>query len=66
MTAHPYRCKRCEHGEGSTGGHWCYVNPPANGGNRQWISKIYYDNFIALLGCASFKPVKIPMGDEAK
>jgi hypothetical protein len=54
-TSHPYRCKLCEHG-GSTGGHWCYANPPANGGYRQWISQEYYDNFIAILGCASFIP----------
>ena len=61
MTAHPHRCKRCEYGEESTGSHWCYANPPANGGHRQWISENTYNDFIAILGCATFKPVKIPM-----
>lgn len=53
MTAHPKRCKCCKFGDG-TGGHWCYYKPESNGGNRQWIDQVTYDNFISILGCASF------------
>ena len=28
-----------------------------NGKHRQWIDQATYDNFIALLGCASFEPM---------
>lgn len=55
MTAHPNRCRKCRFG-GCAGPLWCYANPPANGGYRQWIDQNTYDNFIALLGCASFQP----------
>ena len=55
MTAHPKRCKLCRFGYGGTGRHWCYANPSANGGHRQWICEDTYNDFIALLGCASFK-----------
>lgn len=58
MTAHPKRCRNCRHAPGETGSHWCYANPPANGGHRQWIDQVTYDNFIALLGCASFEPIE--------
>jgi hypothetical protein len=56
MTAHPNRCRMCIFAPGDTGNHWCYACPPANGGNRQWIDENTYNDFIALLGCASFKP----------
>jgi hypothetical protein len=55
-TAHPNRCKWCRFALGETGSHWCYANPRANGGNRQWIDQSMYDDFIAILGCATFQP----------
>jgi hypothetical protein len=56
MTAHSNRCKRCKHGGASKeGGGWCYRRPPTNGGHRQWIDETTYNDFIALLGCASFE-----------
>lgn len=53
---HPNRCKRCKHG-GATkdSGGWCYAYPEANGGHRQWICQDTYNDFIALLGCATFQ-----------
>ncbi len=57
MPAHPKRCRHCKHAPGDTGDHWCYAKPEANGKHRQWIDKATYDNFIALLGCASFEPM---------
>jgi len=55
MTAHPNRCKLCRFAPRETGENWCYANPPANGGHRQWIDKSMYDNFIAILGCGTFE-----------
>jgi|GEM_PF-4497044 hypothetical protein len=57
--AHPNRCRKCRFAPGETGSHWCYRNPPANGGYRQWIDQSTYDDFIALLGCASFEPMEL-------
>jgi hypothetical protein len=57
MTAHPNRCKLCRFAPGDTGGHWCYANPPANGGHRQFIDETTYNDFIAILGCATFQPL---------
>lgn len=63
MTAHPNRCRKCRYGYGGTGSHWCYACPPANGGYRQWIDQDIYDNFIALLGCATFEEETEDAGD---
>lgn len=60
MTAHEKRCSKCQHGGASKdGGGWCYAMPPANGGHRQWITQMTYNDFIALLGCASFEPFEL-------
>jgi hypothetical protein len=55
MTAHYSRCQNCKHAHGEVGKHWCYANPQANGGYRQWIRSETYHEFIVILGCASFE-----------
>lgn len=55
VTSHPNRCRHCKYASGDRGAHWCYANPPANGRYRQWISGDTYNEFIAILGCASFE-----------
>jgi len=65
MTAHHKRCRHCKHAKGATGDHWCFANPNTNGGYRQWIDQVIYDNFIAILGCASFEPLEQLNGDDS-